>query len=258
MSVSLGRMQASLHEYSEELMDRPNGQRLHAIYEELAEDYEELLANIREEKISEIKAAHLKPVNYFRNIFHVAMGLTSALLYQFVFSRETALIVVGSILFAAGTMEISRRFSTRWNDFLVDKVFGTVSRPHERAKTNGSTFYVLAIFLLLIFFSKPVALISVLILGFADPAASVIGKLWGRRKLFKDKSFVGTGSFFTVAFAVSFGFAMLALPEYSVAYRLIAAAGISLVATATELLSTRIDDNFSIPMSAALAASLFF
>jgi dolichol kinase len=257
-TASLARMQQSLQQYSAELKAKPNSARLQALYAELADDYEELVANIRTQKITQIKAIHLKPVNYARNIFHVLNGITCVLLYQFVLSKGLALWLMGSVLSVFLFLEVIRRSRPRLNDFLVDKVFGTISRPHEKHKVNGSTNYLIAMILLVIFFPKPIVLMSVLVLGFADPAASVVGKLWGRRKLFREKSFLGTGTFLATSMAVCLTFMALAAPEFSFAYALLAAAVVSVVATATELFSTRIDDNLSIPLMAAVAAVFFF
>ncbi len=257
-TASLARMQQSLQEYSAELKAKPNSPRLQALYDELAEDYEELVANIRTQKIAQIKAIHLKPVNYARNIFHVLNGLTCAMLYQFVLSKELALWLMGGFLSVFIFLEVIRKFKPKMNDFMVDKLFGMISRPHEKHKINGSTNYLIAMFLLVVFFDKPVVLMSVLILGFADPAASVVGKLWGRRKLFREKSFIGTGAFLATSMTVCLTYMTLAVPAFSFAYALLVAAVVSVVATVTELLSTRLDDNLTIPLSAALAAVFFF
>jgi diacylglycerol kinase (CTP) len=256
--ASLARVQTSLQEYSHELKDRPNGKRLKALYDVLAEDYEEVVTNLKKRKVTKIKTLHLKPVNYVRNIFHIFCGTSSALAYQFLLSRETALWALGSVLAIAVSMEVSRLFSTKWNDFLVDKLFGTISRPHERHKVNGSTCYTFALFVLVLFFAKPVVLLSVLVLAFADPAASIVGKLWGRRKLYKDKSFLGTGTFFVTALSVIMIYLTLAVPAFSLGYALLVAAVVSLAATTAELFSVRIDDNLSIPLVSALAAFMFF
>lgn len=258
LTSSLTKMEVSLNEYSTELMERPNGKRLHKLYESMQQNYEELLVNLKNHNITQIKADHLKPTNYARNLFHIVTGLTCTLLYQFVLGRELALMLLGSCLALFGVLEITRRFSERWNTILVEKVFGIIARPHERHKTNGSTYYVIAMFLLVIFFPKPVVLISVLVLGFADPAASIIGKLWGRRKLFKKKSFMGTGAFLIVSFSVTLAYISLAVPNFSFLYALLIAAVISIIATATELFSIRVDDNLSVPLMSAIAAIPFF
>jgi diacylglycerol kinase (CTP) len=257
-STSLTQIQVSLQKYSQELKDRPNGHRLKALFEELSGNYEELLTNLKKRKITKIKALHLKPVNYVRNIFHILCGTTCVLLYQFLLNRETALWLVAGFLLAAIGMEVSRRFSGPINDFLVDKLFGAVSRPHERHKANGSTCYVIAIFILALFFVKPVALLSILVLAFADPAASIVGKLWGRRKLFKEKSFLGTATFFGTALTVVLIYLTLAVPSFSFGYALLVAAVVSLASTTAELFSVSVDDNLSIPLVSALAAFMFF
>ena len=257
-ATSLAQVQTSLMEYSRELKERPNGHRLKDLYEELSGDYEEVLTNLKKRKITKIKALHLKPVNYARNIFHIFCGITCVSLYQFFLNREMALWLMGGFMSVFVFLEVSRRFSERFNDFMVDKLFGIISRPHERYKVNGATCYLIAMFIMVVFFNKPVVLLSVLVLAFADPAASIVGKLWGRRKLFRDKSFVGTTAFFITALVMVFTYLTLAVPSFSFGYALLVATVVSLVTTTVELFSTRVDDNLSIPLASALAAFGFF
>lgn len=256
--TSVTRIQKSMREYAHELSERPNGRRIETLYESMSRDYEELISNIKTRKIAQIKAVHLKPSNYARNIFHVSCGISCFILYQFLLTREIALMVMGCFIAVFGTLEITRRMSKRWNVFLVEHVFGIIARPHEMHKTNGATYFLLAMFVIAILFQKPVALIGVLILTFADPAASILGKLWGRRKLFKEKSFVGTFAFLIVAFTASFSYLFFAVSSFSVAYMLLTAAVVSIFATVIELFSISLDDNFTIPVGSALVASLFF
>ena len=186
-------------------------------------------------------------------------GTICVLLYQFLLDRHLALILMGGFLSVFLTLEITRRFSDSWNEFLVHKVFGIIARPHERTKTNGATYFLVSMFLLVLMFpQKPVVQLAVLVLAFADPAASVFGKLWGRRKLFKDKSFLGTSAFLVVAFAVVLGFLTLAVPAFGFPKALLVATVVAVFATVTELFSIRIDDNLSIPIVSALAAAPFF
>ncbi len=80
------------------------------------------------------------------------MGLTGAILYYFVLTRIQALAILVAIFLVFGVLEITRRFSGRWNDYLVDKVFGAIARPSERYRVNSSTFYVMALIIIVLFY----------------------------------------------------------------------------------------------------------
>jgi dolichol kinase len=255
---ALEKVAERLSVYSAELDKRPNGRKLKAVYGTLSAGYEELVDEITELRriglITSARASHLKPMNYARNVFHAMMGISSAIMYGLLISRETALIIVISIFSTFASLEITRRIWPKWNDFLVDKVFGIIARPHERKQTNGSTYYVAALILILLLFPKPVCLMAVLVLGLADPAASVAGKLWGKKKIVNGKSYVGSLTFLVVAFAVALPFSMSM-------HSFLAAIPIALVVAFTtmlaELLITKIDDNFTIPVVCASVAWMF-
>jgi len=259
-SGSLEELSQHIQAYSAELASRPDVKQLKNLYTRLSSNYEEMVLNFQELKISGLKkitrSSHLKPTNYARSIFHMVMGMTSMVMYQFVLTQQQAVIILTTMAVFFGSLEITRRFSERWNDFLVDKVFAIIARPFERHHTNGATYYLIALALITPFFSKPAVLVAVLILGFADPMASIIGKRFGKRKLFLDKSYAGTLAFFVTATLVSTIYMAFALPQLSLVLVLFLSASIAIVGTITELFSSRIDDNFSIPVVCTLAGSL--
>lgn len=85
---------------------------------------------------------------------------------------------------------------------------------------------------------------AMLVVGLADPAASVAGRLWGTRPLGKG-SVQGTAAFFVVASAVLIPFAGAPV-GLTVAF----------AAAVLEALPTGLDDNLSTPVAVAAALSL--
>ena len=102
--------------------------------------------------------------------------------------------------------------------------------------------------------SPLVCSIGVLVLGVGDPAAALVGRRWGRTKLVNGRSLEGTLTFVLTGILVSAPLCALVYPE--VGLRLILAlTGVGAVAGAlAELLSSRIDDNLTIPVATGLAA----
>ena len=246
--------------YSEELAEHRNVKRLKERRETLARSYEELLIDLKHRRVARsaslAQSRQLKPTNYMRNIFHAANGLVAVLLYHFVLTRDAALMVLGTIFAVYATLEITRRFSTRWNDFLVDKVFGAISRPSERYRINSATVYLVALLLITWFFDKLAVEAAILVLGFGDPMASLVGKRWGRRKLFRDKSYAGTLGFFAAGFMAVGTLLFFSLPAFGLLHVVGITSAIVAVGAVTELLSSRIDDNFSIPIACAAIGAL--
>ena len=259
-SESMGRLAERLQSYTEALSEHPNIQALRERRETLARTYEEFIIDLRERRVARAAALaqsrQLKPRNYARNVFHAMNAILGATMYAFFLPREQALMVLGTLFGIFFVFEVSRRFSDRWNDFLVDKVFGAISRPSERYRTNSATVYLVALLLIVAVFPQLPVLAAVLVLGFGDPVASLVGKRWGKRKLFRDKSWAGTLAFFTASFAVVVALFLFFAPDLGTLRMLWVAAAIAAVGAVTELLSSRVDDNFSIPITCAAVGAL--
>ena len=82
----------------------------------------------------------------------------------------------------------------------------------------------------------------------------MVGRRWGRTKLRTGRSLEGSLAFVAAAFAVSLG-VFLGLYPMSVGRALTVAAVAAITGAVAEFLSTRVDDNFSIPVTVAAAAS---
>jgi len=258
--------QARFHEIREallrsssELSGCPTVQRLRQMSASLSRHYEDLVAHMGDQVALAKAAEELRPIRLirpWRTLTHVGLGVLTFVLYQFVVDRGTGLAILGALVTAAATLEVSRRFSTRWNDFLVDRVFGLISRPRERYKTNSASFYALGLLLSTWLAPKEAVLAAVLILAFADPCASLFGARWGRRKLYQDKSLVGSAVFLATGFLLAFAYLALA-GAASVPASLGIAAVMIAAGTVAELLGGHVDDNLSIPIACALTGAIF-
>jgi dolichol kinase len=193
-----------------------------------------------------------------RSVLHVAAGLGGVLLYQFVLSQAQALTILASLLAVFTGLEISRRFSQRFNDFMVYRVFGAISRPQERYRINSASYYLLALTLITWLTPRPAACAAVLVLAFGDPTASWIGNRWGRLRLANDKSLEGSLAFFGISAPVLFAYLLLVMGQMSAMQCLLAAASICAVGTLVELFSHDLDDNFTVPVACALTGLLWF
>jgi glycerol-3-phosphate acyltransferase PlsY len=86
-------------------------------------------------------------------------------------------------------------------------------------------------------------------LDFADPSASVVGQLYGRRKVGKG-SLEGAAAFFTVAVGV------LLVSQGVGAAAMARAVGVAAIVAAIEVLPLGLDDNLTVPLSTGLALQL--
>lgn len=259
-SRSLDEFTISLRAYCIGLTENANNKKLNALYASLTCSYEDFLAQLPKLKLEGVvsltRTSHLKPMNYSRNLFHALSGLVAVLLYQFLLTKPQA---IACVLLAAAvlvTLEVIRRYSSRWNKVLSEKIFRVVAHPSERHRITGSTYFIVALAIITVLFPKPPVEVAILILAFADPAASITGRLWGTRKLYDNKSYVGTGSFFAVAWIATIIFLTVAVKDLSTVHAVVAALIIATAGTIVEVLSTRVDDNLTIPVVCALAAFL--
>jgi dolichol kinase len=251
---------AGLREFASEVeVRRPTTAGVRAAWQRLGRQYEALLASVRTAPRTvdaEVHLAHLKPRNYHRNLFHVSVGLTATLAYEFLLDR-TAMLTIGlSILLAFVVMDVLRRLSPAINESFVNRAFGKISRPSEAHRVPSATWYLTALLLGAFCYPKLAIQLGALALAFGDPAASLVGKRWGRWKLLGEKSLMGTLGFFGATLAATATFLALVAPGLGVPAILGICAAVALVGAVTELLSSRLDDNLTIPLVAGGIAYL--
>jgi dolichol kinase len=197
----------------------------------------------------------LANTKFVRNIWHCAAGVVLVILYGLV-SREEAQAALNFALFAFALLEGSRMVFPRWNDYLVDKALRYLFRQSERNRLNTSLWYLLGLITIVFFFSKQANQIAILILAIGDPAAAIVGQLYGKTKIFRGKSVEGSITFLGVAFACSLIY-ILCLGNTTLPAAIAGAIVIAMASCATELFTVKIDDNFSIPVISAAVASFF-
>lgn len=127
--------------------------------------------------------------------------------------------------------------------------FGSMLRPHELATKNrnfnGATYVSLSALLVIWFYPKLIAIAALSILILADTAAALVGRKFGKTKIFS-KTLEGTAAFILTAIAV-----VAITPKLNVGIGVATA----LVAAVVELfpikiLGITIDDNLTIPLIA--------
>lgn len=180
-------------------------------------------------------------VQPWRRLFHAAGGLALVAFVQVTGPESVpALAGIGGGLVAALLLDWARlRFVGANTAFF--RMFSRLASPREAAGIASSTWYLAGALAVLVVFPAPLFMPSILVLAFADPAASVVGRIWGRRRL-GNGTWEGTGVFFMVSAGVL-------IPLAGVGVGLFAAAA----AAAAEVLPTGLDDNVVVPLGTALA-----
>ena len=104
-----------------------------------------------------------------------------------------------------------------------------MASPREADAVASSTWFALSAALVWGLVPGRPAIAALLVLGLADPAASVVGRIWGHRPLGKG-TWAGTSAFATVALAV-----------------------LTIVVGRPEAIAVGFDDNLTVPLSTAAA-----
>jgi dolichol kinase len=231
-------------------------ERMRELRTRLADSYEGLLATAKADprwRDLSTRWRSLRPRNYTRNIFHMANALLGVALYQWVIDRGTCILLVSCMLGTWILIDITRRLSPRVSNVLYDRLLSAITRPRERYTVPAATWYTVGLLIVITVTDQTTAQLAVLVLGFGDPWASIVGRRWGTRKLFRRKSWAGTAAFITASFIACLGF-MLVAKNLAWGPMLLMAVVAALAGATAELLSDdKLDDNLTIPVTAALA-----
>lgn len=175
----------------------------------------------------------------WRRAFHATNGtfLVLALLFLPI-PRGAVLLALGALVAGLVLLDVVRLTRPGVNR-LFFRTFIRLASPREANKVASSTWYALGVLLALLLFPRGAALAGILTMALGDPAAALVGRKYGKRKL-GSGSLEGSTTFALVAFGVLALFAPW--PVAAVA---------ALVTAAVEALPWPVDDNLSIPLVAS-------
>lgn len=219
---------------------------------QLSETYEALAQALGAEEAA--VRVH-RPMNYTRSAFHVSSAIVCLILTLVIFTPSQLPWAAAVFAGSAWSLEILRRVSPAWNDRLM-AFFRPIAHAAERGRVNSATWYMTSLVLLASTGSTILAVVGVAVLGFADPVAGLVGRRFGRTPLLHGRTLEGSITFFVVGTVAALAACWLLPARPPLGIVLLVCAAASLAGAAAELFSRRIDDNLSIPLSAASAAAL--
>lgn len=201
-------------------------------------------------KAQSIHVPSIRPTNYARNVLHIASAVMVVALLEWLDNPPLVLGVAAASALAAWSTELARRFSPRVNGWVM-KLFNPVAHPHEVQRVNSATWYTTALLLLATTQSTLLCVTGVVVLGIGDPIAALVGRRFGRIKLLHGRSLEGTLAFAVSATVATFAAFLVFHPALGLPVSLGLATAAAVAGALAELFSLRVDDNFSIPLSAA-------
>jgi phytol kinase len=175
---------------------------------------------------------------FLRKSVHL-VSILIVLIYEF-FGKDAILWVLMVFLIAVLFLDYFRL-----EHGMRIPLFYTMYREHEANRLGGHIFFALGAISAISLFSKEIAYAAVLMTTFGDLAAALIGKFYGKRRVFKkifnnDKSIEGSASEFIIDFLV--GMLILGDPVVSLV--------MAFFATLSETAVNKIDDNLVVPILA--------
>ena len=173
---------------------------------------------------------------FVRKAVHL-VSILIVLIYEF-FGKEAVLWVLVSFLV---TMLFLDYFRLEHN--MKIPFFYTMYRENEANRFGGHIFFSLGAITAIALCSKEIAYVAVLMTTFGDMAATLVGKFYGKRRVFyrifkNDKSIEGSASEFVIDFLI--GMLILGNPLVSLV--------MAFFATLAETAVSKIDDNLVVPI----------
>lgn len=170
------------------------------------------------------------------------------IIFYFAYSKLLTLTIIGIVFICFFGLDIFRFLNRQTNELLTVKV-KSLFKKSESKKLSSMTLFLLAAFITIIIFDKNIAIIALTFLIFGDIFSKIFGLAFGRNKLF-NKTFEGTLAY--IGSVLICGFLFYTSLHFSLLILIIG----GITAPLTELLSFKINDNFTVPLISGVFMTL--
>lgn len=200
--------------------------------------------------------ASKKQLQWKRKFFHCANGLFGLCFYAYWGIPEwISLLILSSYFSFTILVEILRRAYPSFNTWIYKSIAG-IMREEEKNKISSATWFVGALTFVLVFFPKPVVIITLLAVTIGDTAAGIIGTKYGKHKIFNNASLEGFAAFVLSTSAITYILSHFGLIE-GISFTGLKLLSFSLLAgligAFSESCFKKLDDNLTIPLFSAPA-----
>jgi len=182
---------------------------------------------------------------YLRKAFHlssllIVVGYTLLLLFT---TERIAILSMTALLLILLEVEYVRLEHKPRIAAVLDGAF----RKHEKDNISGAVFIVISCIICFAVFDYWIAFMALLMTVFGDLVSALMGKTFGKRKLYRNKTIIGTGS----GLAANVIVGVLTLPSF-----LIVTIPMAITATITEMVTNKLDDNLTVPLFAGFLGQM--
>ena len=197
---------------------------------------------------------HLKTKKEFhllRKVWHI-LGVLFLFTFLYFTGLERAQQIIGLLVFMGLVLafELVRLNNKKFNRFFF-KFLKPFMRKNELNGFSGVFPLMLGVLVVLVVFPPLIAQMSILFLAFGDPVASFIGLLYGKTKVFREKTLEGfIGCWLCCCFLVASFWPQIYFDKMlSLSLFAISAGFIGAVSELLDLVG--VNDNFTIPVFSA-------
>lgn len=186
----------------------------------------------------------------FRKLVHltqipIIIGYT---FLRFYFSPNVGILALTGLLLLLLEIEYIRiDYQTKLGARITEFFAKFILRKHELKNLTGAIFFTISTIIAFSAFEYRIALLALLLTVFGDLAAALMGISFGKKKIFRNKSYVGSLSGFLVNIVTGW----VIFPDQPGIFLPMA-----LVASLVETLTNKLDDNLTVPLFAGFTGQL--
>jgi glycerol-3-phosphate acyltransferase PlsY len=185
-----------------------------------------------------------------RKFFRIGAGIVFPLVYYFSPNKIIVEILILYLLGIMTTLEVMRYVSPSLWRTLAEHSKGILKV--REGMITGTTALLISNAIVIAFFNKWVAIVSLVYMLFGDAAAAIVGTKYGKVKM-GGKTLEGSLSFFITAMVLALIFSQwMKIPIHP----LILIFG-AIAATITEALPIEINDNLTVAIASAIIMQIF-
>lgn len=192
-----------------------------------------------------------------RKIFHFS-GLVVMLLCTIFLPRWACWSIFLIVCVPMIVVDVARLSIPQLNGLFL-KVVGPLLRKYEASKISGASYALLGVALVYGIYPLPVAHLAILFLAIGDPVASYFGLSYGKKKLWRNKSWAGFLAC-TLACSLSALLYLATVPQEFMDTNNLILTGLALglIGGLSESIPLwKVDDNLSLPLTSGLLISIF-
>lgn len=190
-----------------------------------------------------MKKEEVKELELYRKIWHISF-IWAPIAYYFFIDRTWGIILAAIFLVFFIILDVLRIFVIKRGNEIAFKHFWWLIRERERHGVNAAVYFSLAALICAFFFEKRVTVLAITLLCLGDPIAALVGTKYGTIRIL-NKSLEGSVACFVACFVAGL-----------VLFNFVIALAAALTATLFELISSRINDNLSVPIFSGLTVTL--